>query len=120
MRKLGLVLLILILSHSLSFAEGPDRKFAGVGIDGVPLRDGEIQVRQLVSGGPAYRAGIRVGDVITHVDGKPTKGSNFKVMVDRQLRGREGSRVRLTVQRPGQLKPLQYNVTRRQMLAPVR
>jgi hypothetical protein len=43
MRKLGLVLLILIFSHSLSFAEGPDRKFAGVGIDGVPFGTGKYR-----------------------------------------------------------------------------
>jgi membrane-associated protease RseP (regulator of RpoE activity) len=114
------ILIILFLPYSLSFAANGGGKFGGVGIDGTPLPNGQIEVRQLVSGGPAYRAGIRVGDVITHVDGIPTKGSNFNSLVGSRLRGREGTNVRLTVQRPGQTRPLQYTVTRRQMIAPQR
>jgi membrane-associated protease RseP (regulator of RpoE activity) len=120
MRKFGLVLFILILPYSLSLAANSGGKFGGVGIDGVPLQNGQIQVRQLVSGGPAYRAGIRVGDVITHVDGIPTRGSNFNSMVQTRLRGRQGTSVRMTVQRPGYTRPLQFTVTRRQMITPVR
>jgi C-terminal processing protease CtpA/Prc len=90
--------------------------FGGVGIDGVPLRDGEIQVKQLVAGGPAYLAGIRKGDIIAAIDGRPTKGSNFREMVEKRLRGRTGTKVRLTIRRPGQAKSLQFTLVRRELI----
>jgi C-terminal processing protease CtpA/Prc len=119
MRLTGMIIfLVFLFAFNASGETG--RKFGGVGIDGIPLRNGEIQVRQLVSGGPAYRAGVRVGDVITHVNGKPTRGRNFNTVVQGELRGRPGTTVRLTVQRPGQARPLQYNVIRRQIISPAR
>jgi C-terminal processing protease CtpA/Prc len=86
-----------------------------VGIDGVPRADGSIVVKQLVLGGPAQLAGVRAGDVITHIDGKATLGSNFKEMVERRLRGRAGTPVVIKVRRPGADKPLTFNLIRRQL-----
>ncbi len=91
-------------------------RFGGVGIDGVPLPNGEILVRQLVAGGPAARAGVRTGDVITDIDGRPTKGSNFRDVVEKRLRGKEGTKVRLTVRRPGQPRLLQFTLVRRELI----
>lgn len=91
-------------------------EFGGVGIDGVPLADGQIVVKQLVTGGPAHLAGMRTGDIITHIDGKPTRGSDFRDMVEHRLRGRAGTRVLLSVHRPGQEKPLHFTLVRRQLL----
>jgi C-terminal processing protease CtpA/Prc len=90
--------------------------FGGVGIDGVPLADGRIVVRQLVTGGPAHLAGLRPGDIITHIDSKPTKGSNFDDMIEHRLRGQAGTEVLLSVLRAGEGKPLRFNLTRRQLL----
>ncbi len=113
-----LLLLILFLPLHLSSEAHGAARFGGVGIDGVPQPTGEIRVRQLVAGGPAHRAGIRVGDIITSIDGKPTKGSNFREMVEKQLRGREGTKVRLTIRRQGQTKPFQFTLIRRELIAP--
>lgn len=90
--------------------------FGGVGIDGAPLADGRIVVRQLVTGGPAHLAGLRPGDIITHIDSKPTKGTNFDDMIEHRLRGRTGTEVLLSVLRPGESKPLRFNLTRRQLI----
>jgi C-terminal processing protease CtpA/Prc len=90
--------------------------FGGVGIDGAPLRNGEILVKQLVAGGPAYLAGIRKGDIITDIDGRPTKGSNFREIVEKRLRGREGTKVRLTIRRPGLAKSLRFTLVRRELI----
>jgi C-terminal processing protease CtpA/Prc len=106
--------LFLLLFMSLN-AQGAAR-FGGVGIDGAPLRDGEIVVKQLVAGGPAFRAGIRKGDIITAIDGRPTKGSNFREMVEKRLRGREGTKVRLAIRRPGQAGSLQFTLVRRELI----
>jgi C-terminal processing protease CtpA/Prc len=92
------------------------RNFGGVGIDGVPLPDGQIEVKQLVTGGPAHLAGIRVGDVITHVDSKPTRGSDFRDILEHRLRGRAGTKVILTIHRPGREKPLSFRLVRKQLV----
>lgn len=103
---------------SPSLAANSARNFGGVGIDGVPRADGQIVVRQLVVGGPAHLAGIQVGDIITHIDGKATRGSNFRQMVDYRLRGQAGTNVTLKIHRPDTSRPLTFTLTRRQLVAP--
>jgi C-terminal processing protease CtpA/Prc len=118
MRRALLILLWLLLLAPASHGGNSSREFGGVGIDGVPLEDGRIKVRQLVAGGPAHLAGIQVGDIITGVDGKPTKGSDFTQVIDRRLRGRAGTKVLITLVRPGEEKPRHFTLTRRQMVLP--
>ncbi len=111
--------MLLISSLQLANARGnSDRNFGGVGIDGIPLANGEIEVRQLVTGAPAHRAGIRIGDIITNIDSKPTLGSDFRDMIDHRLRGRAGSKVLLKIRRPGHDKELRFNLTRKQLVIP--
>lgn len=113
---------ILFIALALGVAAGTvqagnsSRNFGGVGIDGVPLADGQIEVRQLVAGGPAHRAGIKLGDIITNIDSKPTKGSDFQDIVEHRLRGRAGTKVLIIIQRPGQEKPLRFNLVRKQLV----
>lgn len=115
---------LLILMGSMFLLAGPvsaaqsSAVFGGVGIDGVPRADGTIVVKQLVLGGPAQLAGLRAGDVITQIDGTPTKGSNFKFMVERRLRGRAGTAVLLKVRRPGNPNLLSFKLVRRQLAVP--
>ena len=99
-----------------SLAANSDRNFGGVGIDGVPWADGRIVVRQLVAGGPAQQAGVKVGDVITHIDGKPTRGSDFKQMVEHRLRGVAGTPVTIRVHRPGESGSRSFTLIRRQLV----
>jgi C-terminal processing protease CtpA/Prc len=70
----------------------------------------------MVAGGPAHLAGMKTGDIITHIDGKPTGGSNFGEMVEHRLRGVAGTRVTLKVSRPGTGKPLTFHLIRRQLV----
>ncbi len=114
-RILAIALWIAIMAGT-SHAVNSSTNFGGVGIDGVPLSDGRIVVRQLVTGGPAHLAGIHNGDIITSIDGKPTKGSDFQDMVDHRLRGREGTKVLIVIQRPGEEKPLRFNLVRKQLV----
>lgn len=104
------------VARGTALAGSTPAKFGGVGIDGVPQADGRIVVRQLVFGGPAHKAGMKAGDIITHVDGKATKGSDFNQIVTYRLRGRAGTPVLLTVERPGQPRPLSFKLIRRQLL----
>jgi C-terminal processing protease CtpA/Prc len=116
MRKIWFFLLVMALLLVTSFVVQAAASFGGVGIDGVPQSNGEIKVRQLVAGGPAHLAGVKVGDLITHIDGTPTKGSDFTTIVNRRLRGKVGSRVVLTVKRSGSEKPLRFTLTRRELV----
>jgi len=111
-------LLILLAALFLTGSGWGANTFGGVGIDGVPRADGSIAVKQLVLGGPAQLAGVRAGDIITHIDGKSTIGSDFQEMVQHRLRGHAGTLVTLKLRRPGSAKPLTFNLTRRQ-LAPL-
>jgi C-terminal processing protease CtpA/Prc len=104
---------------SSQFGNAADMKnFGGVGVDGIPWADGRIVVRQLVTGGPAHLVGIKPGDIITHIDGKQTKGSDFRHMVDYRLRGEAGTKVQINILRPGEKKPRIFILTRRQLVIP--
>lgn len=117
--RLTLFLLLLCCAPP-AWGANSSRNFGGVGIDGVPWADGRIVVKQLVAGGPAHLAGVHIGDIITHIDGKETEGSDFKEMVDRRLRGRAGTAVTIKVRRPGEKKPLSFRLVRRQLVLPTK
>lgn len=114
--KFFAAIFILIFATS-ALAGNSAKNFGGVGIDGAPWADGRIVVKQLVAGAPAHLAGIRVGDVITHIDGKLTEGSDFNEMVER-LRGRAGTPVEIVIRRPGENKRLKFTLIRRQLVIP--
>lgn len=118
MKVIIVTALLFLLTASASLAAVSSKNFGGVGIDGAPWADGRIVVKQLVAGGPAQVAGIRVGDVITHIDGKATEGSNFKEMVEYRLRGRAGTPVLIRIRRPGEIKPHNFKLVRRQLTIP--
>ena len=111
-----LILFAAFLLPSRGDAGNSARNFGGVGIVGAPLADGRIVVRQLVTGAPAHLAGVRIGDIITSIDSKQTKGSDFNDIVEHRLRGRAGTKVLIVIQRPGQEKPLRFILVRRQLV----
>lgn len=117
--KVAMIAILLVLQAvSSGTAAFYSSKFGGVGIDGAPWADGRIVVKQVVAGGPAHLAGIKAGDVITHIDGKATEGSDFKEMVEFRLRGRAGTAVMIKIRRPGELKPYTFRLVRRQLTIP--
>jgi C-terminal processing protease CtpA/Prc len=109
---------ILFSWTTIAAAANSATNFGGVGIDGVPWADGRIVVKQLVAGGPAHQAGVKLGDVITHIDGKPTEGSDFRDMVEHRLRGRAGTPVTLKIRRPGEARIRTFHLVRRQLVIP--
>jgi C-terminal processing protease CtpA/Prc len=115
-RRILIIALALNLLTGTARAGNSSKNFGGIGIDGVPLPNGQIEVKQLVTGSPAHLAGVRLGDIITSIDSKPTKGSEFKDIVDHRLRGRAGTNILIVIQRPGQEKPLRFNLVRKQLV----
>src|SRR5438270_1106721 len=85
-------------------------KYYGVGMQVGP-RNNKVIVMAPFVGTPAYRAGIRPGDIIAAVDGKGTDNMSTSDVAD-LLKGPKGTNVRITVLREGSEKPLEFNVIR--------
>lgn len=85
-------------------------KYFGVGMTIAP-RNNKVIVLAPFVGTPAYKAGIRPGDVIIAVDGKPTDNMNAGDVAD-LLKGAKGTTVHISILREGSDKPLEFTVVR--------
>lgn len=88
-------------------------KFGGVGVE-VDFRNDYVTVIAPIEGSPAARAGIKPGDQILTVDGKPMRGERIDKLVV-LMRGPTGSRVAMTVRRAGVPDPLRFELTREEI-----
>jgi len=96
-----------------SLREENEGSFVGIGaqLDGEPTKDGFIRINRPIPDTPAQKAGVKKGDLITHVDGKSIQGMKVDQVV-KLIRGQEGTVVRLTVKRMGQAQPKEFAITR--------
>ena len=99
------------LEHEASenLAERTRGAYEGIGVEIVRQPDDTLKVIAPIDGTPAARAGIKPGDVIVAVDGRPLSGSSPD---DDLLRGPPGSEVVLTVVREDLDEPLDIPVVR--------
>ena len=84
--------------------------YYGVGMQVGP-RNGKTIVIQPFSGSPAYKAGLRRGDVILEVNDKKTDSLNTSEIAD-LLKGPRGTKVQIVVAREGVDKPVTFNLIR--------
>ena len=84
-------------------------EFGGLGIE-VTLENGFVKVISPIDDTPASRAGIKAGDLITHLDDEPVLGMTLSEAVT-IMRGKAGSKIKLTVSR-NENKTLQVEITR--------
>jgi carboxyl-terminal processing protease len=84
--------------------------FPGVGIV-ITMKDKALTVVSPIEGTPAYKAGMKAGDVIIMIEDKPTKDLTIREAV-KLIRGPKGTKVKLTVQRKGMEKPIDFVITR--------
>ncbi len=96
-------------SYSL-LREEQSGKYYGVGMQIAP-RNNRIIVVAPFAGTPAYKAGLRPGDAIIAVDGKPTDNLSVSDVAD-MLKGPKGTNVHISILREGAEKPLEFNVVR--------
>jgi carboxyl-terminal processing protease len=89
---------------------GTEGEFGGLGIE-VTMEDGFVKVVSPIEDTPAARAGLKTGDLIIRLDNKAVKGMSLNDAV-KQMRGKPGSDIVLTVVREGQPKPLTFTLTR--------
>lgn len=86
--------------------------FSGIGVEFV-IRQDTIQVQNVISNGPAERAGLIAGDKIVMIDGKPFVGkvvTNDEAM--KRLKGEKDTKVKVGVVRYGSRNIKQYVITR--------
>ena len=92
-----------------AFDEETSGAYDGIGVEVQPQPDGSILVIAPIDETPAARAGLRSGDSIVAVDGKPLQpGENNEA----PLRGKAGTTVVLTVIREGAPEPLKLGIVR--------
>jgi carboxyl-terminal processing protease len=85
--------------------------FFGLGIQ-IQKRMGRITVIAPMEGTPAFKQGVRAGDVITHVEDEELKEDVSTDDVVRKLRGPKGTPVTITLRRPGLDEPIRMTITR--------
>jgi carboxyl-terminal processing protease len=74
-------------------------EFGGLGIE-VTMENGYVKVVSPIDDTPAFRAGLKPNDLITHLDGEQVRGLTLSEAVER-MRGKVGSDLNLTVRREG-------------------
>lgn len=90
--------------------------FDGIGVV-LESSGGNFVVVSVTPNSPAQKAGLMPHDVIASVNGKVVQGLNIN-QVSQLILGRAGSKVLLTVSRPGHRGPLSFTVTRAKITAP--
>ena len=89
---------------------GTQGEFGGLGIE-VGMEDGLVKVVSPIEDTPAYRAGIKSGDLIFKLDDTPVKGMSLNDAVKR-MRGKPKTQIRLSILRKGETKPIEVTLTR--------
>ncbi|HAJ45002.1 MAG TPA: peptidase S41 [Alphaproteobacteria bacterium] len=85
-------------------------EFGGLGLE-VTQEDGLVKVITPMDETPAARAGIKSGDLISHIDGQSIQGLTLSQAVEK-MRGPANTQVKLTILRKGEKKPLDVPLTR--------
>jgi len=87
-----------------------DGNYGGLGLT-VSMEDGVVKVIAPTEDTPAWRAGIKSGDYITHINGEFLNDLTLDEAVAK-MKGNPGTSVKLTIIRPGRDKPLDVTLTR--------
>lgn len=93
--------------------EGTMGKFVGLGIE-VGMEDGYVKVISPIEDSPAFRAGIKAGDLITRLDSTPVKGLTLDEAV-KKMRGEPNTKITLTIARKDEDKPIILTITRQEI-----
>jgi carboxyl-terminal processing protease len=93
-----------------SFHSSISSSFEGIGAE-IQEKDGHIQIVSPIKGSPAEKAGLKPNDLIISVDGKSLQGMTSTQAVT-LIRGKKGTKVELSIQRPGTDTPVAVSLVR--------
>lgn len=85
-------------------------EFGGLGIE-VTMENGIVKVVSPIDDTPAFRAGVKAGDYITHLDDQPVVGQTLNDAVDK-MRGKVGTTIKLTIRRADVPEAIELTLTR--------
>ncbi len=89
---------------------GTQGEFGGLGIE-VGSEDGYVKVISPIEDTPAFRAGIKAGDLIIKLDDTSVKGMSLNDAV-KKMRGKPKTSIVLTIARKGEAKPITVTLVR--------
>ncbi len=92
------------------FNEGTTGKFVGVGIE-IAMEEVLVKVVSPIEGSPAFRAGLKSGDLISKIDDTPVKGLTLNEAVKR-MRGEPNTKVLLMIFRKSENRSFPVTITR--------
>jgi len=95
------------------FREGTSGRFVGVGIE-ISMEDGLVKVVSPIEGSPAFRAGLKSGDLITKIDDTAVKGLTLNDAVKR-MRGEPNTKVLLMILRKSENRSFPVTITREEI-----
>jgi carboxyl-terminal processing protease len=95
------------------FREQTGGKFVGVGIE-IGMEDGLVKVQSPIEGSPAFKAGIKSGDLITRIDDTAVKGLTMDQAVKR-MRGEPNTKVTLMIFRKSESRSFPVTITREEI-----
>jgi carboxyl-terminal processing protease len=96
--------------------ERQEGRYYGLGIT-IQVIDGDITAVSLFEGSPAYKRGVRRGDIIAKIDNEDAKGWTSE-QAARRLRGEKGTTVRIALRRRGYDQPIELELQRDEISIP--
>ena len=95
------------------FREGTTGKFIGVGIE-IGMEDGLVKIVSPIEGSPAFRAGLKSGDLISKIDDTYVKGLGLDQAV-KKMRGEPNTKVMLTIYRKNENRSFPITIVREEI-----
>ena len=95
------------------FREGTTGRFVGVGIE-IGMEDGLVKVVSPIEGSPAFRAGLKSGDLISKIDDTAVRGLTLDQAV-KKMRGEPSTKVALTIYRKAENRSFPVTIVREEI-----
>jgi len=95
--------------------EGTEGRFVGLGIEIGQSDEGYIKIVNPIEDSPAWRAGIKPGDLIARIDGAAVRDMELDEAIKR-MRGEPHTKVVLSIVRQGSPEPLEFTITREEIV----
>ncbi|MCE4553042.1 S41 family peptidase [Roseateles cellulosilyticus] len=103
----------LINQNFKEFRENTSGKFVGVGIE-IGMEDGLVKIVSPIEGSPAFRAGLKSGDLISRIDDAAVRGLAIDQAV-KKMRGEPNTKVSLTIYRKSENRSFPVTITREEI-----